>query len=298
MQLVKRLACILTLVLCATVPAMADSAALRATLENTYNAWRNAMIHKDGAAWQRVTAEHRVVEVRNRIVSEQRPFPASVFEVPAAPPALQGLAFLEVARNGPTAKLFYFGKINFGVGGEPSENLMALSFVQGRTGWLYDRADFINLSALPEVRRELAAGDLRYLRDAPEARPTGQIPPTPIAVRTAQYIAKVYVFSPGREVQVHVNKVSRHRFANEQEAEIVIGGARDGLNEVQFSVRDLEGATGKEALAIRVYLLSTVEGVMPIKAFEYLVNEGGEVRPFGTENFTVDAATAARLLGR
>jgi len=298
MGLVKRLAHLLILACVATAPAIADEASLRQTLEHTYNAWRNAMIRKDGDAWQRVTADHRVVEVRNRIVSEQRPFPASVFDIPAAPPALRGLTFLEVARNGPTAKLFYFGPINFGVGGQPTENLMALSFVQGRTGWLYDRADFINLSALPEVRRELAAGDLRYIRDAPEARPTGQVPATPIAVRPAQYIAKVYVFSPGREVQVHVNKVSRHRFANEQEAEIVIGGARDGLNEVQFSVRNLEGSTGKEALAIRVYLLSTVEGVMPIKAFEYLVNEGGEVRPFGTENFTVDAATAARLLGR
>lgn len=281
----------------ASVPAMADDA-LRATLETTYNAWRNSMIRKDAATWQRVTAEHRVVEVRNRIVSEQRPFPASVFDVPAAPPALAGLAFLEAVRNGPTAKMFYFGKINFGVGGEPTDNLMALAFVQGRSGWAYDRAEFMNLSALPEVRRELAAGNLKYIRDAPEARPTGQVPPTPIAVRPAQYIAKVYVFSPGREVKVHVNKVSRHRFANEQEAEIVIGGARDGLNEVQFSVTNLEGATGKEALAIRVYLLSTVQGVMPVKAFEYLVAEGGEVRPFGTENFNVDAAMAARLRGR
>ena len=294
----KRLICIITSSLLATNPTMADEDALRRTLESTYNAWRNAMIRKDAATWQRVTAEHRVMEVRNRIVSEQRPFPASVFDIPAAPPTLTGLKFLEATRNGPTAKMFYFGRINFGVDGEPSENLMALSFVQARTGWAYDRADFVNLSALPEVRRELAAGDLRYIREAPEARPTGQVPPTPIAVPPAKTIAKVYVFCPGREVQVHVNKVSRHRFANEQEAEIVIGGARDGLNEVQFSVRNLEGATGREALAVRVYLLSTVQGVMPIKAFEYLVEEGGEVRPFGTENFDVDAEMLSRLRGR
>jgi hypothetical protein len=294
---VKRLTCIFSVSLLATMPLMAGDG-LRASLEATYNSWRNAMIRKDAATWQRVTAEHRVVEVRNRIVSEQRPFPTSVFEIPAAPPALEGLDFLEAARSGPTAKAIYFGKINFGVGGTPTDNLLVLSFVQGRTGWTYDRAEFVNLSALPEVRRELVAGDLRYIREVPEARPSGQVPPTPAAVAPAPFIAKVYVFCPGREVQVHVNKMSRHRFANEQEAEIVIGGAREGLNEVQFSIRNLEGATGKDAVAIRVYLLSTIEGVMPIKVYEYLVQEGGEVRPFATENFNLDAATAERLRGR
>lgn len=280
------------------MPVVADDAALRQTLETTYSVWRNAMVRKDAAAWERSTAEHRVAEVRNRIISEQRPYPASVFDVPAAPPALDGLQFLDVARKGPTAKLSYFGKINFGVGGAPSDNLLVLSFVQGRRGWAYDRADFVNLTALPDVRRELASGDLKYLRETPEARPSGQVPPTPIAVQPAPFIAKVYVFCPGREVQVQVNKVSRHRFANAQEAEIVIGGAYNGVNEVQFSTRALEGAKGNEALAIRIYLLSTIQGVRPVKIYEYLVPEGGEVRPVGTETFVVDPATANRLRGR
>ncbi len=279
------------------MPASADDA-LRETLERTYATWRNAMIRKDFNAWQRITAEHRVMEVRNRIVSEQRPFPASAFEIPAAPPALDGLRFLEVARNGRTAKASYFGRINFGVGGAPTENLLVLSFVQGNRGWQYDRADFVNLSALPEVRRELATGDLRYLRETPEIRPSGDVPPTPVAVPPAQYIAKVYVFCPGREVQVQVNRASRHRFTNAQEAELVIGGARDGRNEVQFSIRQLEEGPADKPMTIRVYLLSTIEGVMPVKAFEYLVREGEEPQPFGTRDFEVDAATAARIRGR
>ncbi len=293
----RSLLCILLFGLVAPTSLLGDEA-LRAALQSSYQTWRNAMIQKDAATWQRITAEHRVVEVRNRIVSEQRPFPASVFEIPAAPPSLDGLKFLEVIRSGPTAKMMYFGKINFGVGGTPTDNLLVLSFVQGRSNWLYDQAEFVNLSALPEVRKELAAGDFRYIREVPEARPAGRIPPTPVAVPPAQFIAKVYVFCPGREVQVHVNKLSRHRFANEQEAETVIGGARPGSNEVQFSIRSLEGATGREALAIRVYLLSTIQGIKPVKIYEYLVNEGGEVRPFATETFELDAATAASLRGR
>ena len=290
--LTRMLACLLT-----AAPAFADDA-LRESLESTYHTWRNAMIRKDFNVWQRVTAEHRVMEVRNRIVSEQRPYPAAVFEIPAAPPRLDDLRFLDVARNGRTAKASYFGKINFGVGGAPTDNLLVLSFVQGRGGWQYDRADFVNLSALAEVRAELASGDLRYLRETPEIRPTGQVPPTPVAVPPARFIAEVYVFCPGREVQVQVNKVSHHRFAGSQEAELVIGGARDGQNEVQFSIRPLEEGPADQAMTIRVYLMSTIEGVMPVKAFEYLVLEGEEARPFGTMHFEVDAATAARLQGR
>jgi hypothetical protein len=96
-------------------------------------------------------------------------------------------------------------------------------------------------------------------------------------------------------VTVQVNKVSRHRFANAKEAEIVIGGAKDGPNEVQYAIKPLEGGTGKEAMTIRVYLLSTTPGVKPIKAFEYLVPEDGEAKAFGTGIFQVDQETARRL---
>jgi hypothetical protein len=271
---------------------------LRADLEKTYGIWRAALVNKDAATWQRVTAEHRRVEVRNRIVSEKQPFPAALFNLPAPPPTLAGLKFLEAKRNGATAKAAYFGKVDFGVGGEPTDNLLVLSFVQGAGGWLYDKADFVNLTALAEVRTELAAGDLSYLRGVPEAQPSGVVPQTPIAANPATTIAKVYVFCPGREVQVQVNKISRHRFANEKAAEIVIGGARGGLNEVQYAIRKLEGGTGEEALTIRVYLMSEVPGVKPVKAFEYQVAEKGAFEPFGTGNFVLDAAMAAKLSGK
>ena len=271
---------------------------LRPSLESCYNSWHDAMNRKDSAAWQKVTAEHRRIEVKNRILSEKRGFPSAVFDLPAPPPSIKGLTFLEAKQNGSTAKASYFGKIDFAVGGEPTENLLVLSFIRGGGGWLYDRADFVNLAALPAVRKELAAGDLKYLKETPESQPSGVVPPTPIEARPAKYIAKVYVFCPGREVQVQVNKLSRHRFANAKEAEVVIGGAVDGPNEIQFSTKKLDGATGKEAMTIRIYLMSEVTGVKPLKAFEYQVAEGAAVKPFGTESFIVDAATVAKLAGR
>jgi hypothetical protein len=271
---------------------------LRPALESSYNAWRDAMIRRDPAAWQRITAENRRMEVKNRIVSEKRAFPAAIFDLPAPPPSITGLEFLDAKQNGATAKASYFGKIDFAVGGEPSENLLVLSFIRGTGSWLYDRADFVNLAALPEVRKELAAGNLKYLKETPEAQPSGVVPPTPVEARPAKYIAKVYVFCPGREVQVQVNKISRHRFANAKEAEVVIGGAVDGSNEVQFSTKKLDGATGREVMTIRVYLMSEVKDVKPVKAFEYQIAEGEIAKPFGTQNFIVDAATVAKLNGR
>lgn len=271
---------------------------LRPALESSYNAWRDAMIRRDAGTWQKTTAEHRRIEVKNRIVSEKRPFPAAVFALPAPPPSVKSLKFLEAKQNGATAKASYFGKIDFGVGGAPTENLLVLSFIRGGGGWLYDRADFVNLAALPEVRTELAAGDLKYLKETPEAQPSGVVPPTPIEARPAKYIAKVYVFCPGREVQVQINKISHHRFANAKEAEIVIGGADDGSNEVQFSTKKLAGGTGKEVMTLRVYLMSEVQGVQPFKAFEYQIAAGESPKPFGSANFTVDAAMAAKLVAR
>jgi hypothetical protein len=275
--------------------AQAPAPSIGKSLVAVYTGWRAAIIAKDVPAWQRTTAQHRQMEIRNRLLSEKRPYPAGVFMLPAPPPSLDGLKMIHLSQRGATAKAAFFGKINFGVGGEPTENILVLSFVNSGT-WRYDRADFVNLAALPAVRREIAAGDLKYVVETPDFQASGAVPATPPAVPAAKYIAKVYVFCPGREVQVQVNQFSRHRFANAKEAEIVLGGARDGANTVTYTAKALEGGTGKEALAIRVYLMSEIEGTQPVKAFEYRVEEGGVLTPFGTGTFAVDPETARKLL--
>lgn len=265
------------------------------SLISVYNAWRTAMIRKDVAGWQRLTAPHRQAEIRNRLVSEKRPFPAWVFEIPAPPPSLDGLKMIYFSQKGATAKTAFFGKINFGVGGEPTDNILVISFVAVGGSWRYDVADFVNLVALPEVRKELAAGNLKYVNEAPDFQASGTVPPTPPPVNPAKYIAQVYVFCPGREVDVQVNQVSRHHFVNTKEAQIVTGGAFDGQNSVSYTIKKLEAGSGKEAMTIRVYLMSEIEGTKPIKAFEYQVQEGGKLEFSGKGNFQVDPATAAKL---
>jgi hypothetical protein len=44
--------------------------------------------------------------------------------------------------------------------------------------------------------------------------------------------------------------------------------------------------------------MSTVEGVQPIKMFEYLVKEDGKVKQFGSANFSINQAVVNKLNGK
>lgn len=264
-------------------------------LEEVYRNWRQAMVQSDARKWSETTSRRRQVEVRNRLFSERLPFPATIFQLPVAPPDLNELTLARFKVRGPTAKAVYFGKVNFGVGGEPTDNLFVLSFVQ-ETGWKYDGGEFINLIALQDIRESLVKGDYSVL-DKPDFDPSGAAPSVP-AVQLqgpVKYIAKVYCFCPGREVTVQVNRRSRHVFGNTKAAEVVIGGAADGENLVEYKVQTLPGAAGNEPLVIRVYLMSEAPGVKIPAVFEYLVPEGGAVNGSGQGSFNLDAAIAAKL---
>ncbi len=270
---------------------------LRKSLEHTYINWRTAMLKKNYNQWVQFTATHRQQHIKNRILSEQKAFPAWVFQVPVSPPTVSNLNALNVSAKGSTATALYFGKVDFGVGGNPPENLLLLSFVNERGRWKYDNADFIRLNELKEVRKQLNAGDYSYVRNK-DFQPSGVVPRMPVSINKAQFIAKVYAFCPGREVRLKVNKVSDHRFQNTEGSEVVIGGGLVGNNEVQFATKKLEGAKGTERMRIAVFLMSTVKGVQPVKVYEYLVKDGEPVKAYGSANFTIDQAVVNKLNGK
>ncbi len=277
--------------------AASRDAALSKALEDVYLYWRKAVVAKNHHAWKQVTASHRMASIQNRVLSEKGEYPADIFKLPTAPPALAGLKLLRARSKGVTAKLVYFGKVDFGVGGKPTDNLLVLSFVYEGRGWKYDTAEFVNLGNLKDVRAELRSGNLAYV-DGAAFLPTGVKPPLPVIVRRAKYIAKVYTYCPGREVRVRVNKVSTHRFQDTQQSEVIIGGARDGANELWYSIKDLPGYKGDDPITVRVYLMSQVPGVKPVKVYQYQTQKGEKPKAQGSVIFQVDAATGARVLGR
>ena len=280
----------------ASAEATNQQAGLAKSLEDVYSYWRSAIIGVNHGAWKQVTASSRKAALQNRIMSEKGSWPDDVFRLPAAPPALTGLKLLRARSKGMTAKSVYFGKVDFGVGGDPTENLLVLSFLYEGRGWKYDTAEFVNLSNLKDVRDQIKSGDLAYV-DGKDFLPTGIKPAQPIVVPKAKYIAKVYTYCPGREVRVKVNKVSEHRFQDTQQSEVIIGGARDGVNELWYSIRDLPGYKGDDPMTVRVYLMSQIPGVKPIKVYQYQTKKGHKPRAKDSVIFNVDAATGAKILG-
>ena len=246
------------------------------------------MVRKDVRGWRENTSLRRQIEMTNRLKSEKAPTSA-LFDLPAAPPSLANLKVVKAEQNKATAKLTYYGKVDFGVGGEPTDNLYVLSFVEERGGWKYDGAEFVNLMALPDVRKQLNQGDRSYL-DGDDFRADGRVPKIPPQVGNVEYVAKVYSFCPGRAVDVTVNGASQHRFQNTQDAQVVIGGAKGGKNSISFKIRELEGGTGKEAFTVRVYLMNEKAGAKPVKVYEYLVQEGGNVAGSRSAQFIVSPA--------
>ena len=275
----------------------AQTAALGKNLQDVYLYWRNAMVSKNHGQWTQATASHRKISIQNRILSERGVFPADIFKTPVPPASLNGLKLLRARSSGVTAKLVYFGKVDFGVGGQPSDNILVLNYLHEGRGWKYDNAEFVNLSGLSAIRNELLAGNTNYV-DGAAFIPDGKRPPQPIVVRQAKYIAKVYTYCPGREVQVAVNSISKHRFQNTSASEVVVGGGRDGVNSIWFSIKDLPDYEGDEPVTVRVYIFSQIEGVKPVKVFQYETKQGEEPKSSGSEQFTIDATTAAKVLGR
>ncbi len=274
-----------------------DEAQLVGHLKGLYEDWRDSMIRQDTATWRRLTSTRRQISVRNRIWSEKRRFPDAVFLAELKPPALDSLQAMSVRVNGNTAKATYFGKADFGVGGEPTDNLYLISYVKEASGWKYDGAEFVTLAALPEVREQLRSGDKSFL-EGDDFFPDGVVKPAPLAIPgPAQYIAKAYVFCPGREVRLLVNKISSHLFQNTKRADVVVGGAKDGLNEVQFAIKDIPGGDPEAPIAVRIYLLSET-GNKPLKALEYQIEDGGKPKESGTLNFVLTPEMAVKLVGR
>jgi len=282
------------------LPATAQQAdpVLSRHLDAVYQHWRHAMITRNFRKWEEHTASHRRAAIVNRIHSERRSVAPTLFNLPAPPPDNRALKLLDSKVKGTTANLIYFGPVDFGVGGRPPNNLLVLSFVKEGVRWKYDTADYVNLANLPDARRQLESGDYSHLGKR-EFSPGGTVEQPPVVLRApVKYIAKTYVYCPGREVRVIINGISRHLYQNTKESEVIIGGARDGLNEVQFTVSKLPGGEGSEPLAIRVYLMSQVAGVKPIKIFQYQVEEKGKVEPAGTKTFVVGPAELQRLRGQ
>ena len=101
-----------------------------------------------------------------------------------APPALAPLMYVGSVVNGPTAAATYYGKVDLGLGQEPTDsNALVLLFTHENGKWKYDQARFFNLTRLPAVKERLKRGDASVLMEQDGFQPLGKIPAVPPAAQ-------------------------------------------------------------------------------------------------------------------
>lgn len=269
---------ILTMACCAAAllaPASAaprpGDAKLRDDLDVAYNTWRLHLLRGNYDGWRATTSAYRQVKVRNLAVSEKRSFPASLFRQPMAPPALAPLMYVGSVVDGPTAAATYYGKVDLGLGQEPTDsNALVLLFTHENGKWKYDQARFFNLTRLPAVKERLKRGDATVLMEQDGFQPLGKIPAVPPVCPPPKYIAKILVDCPGRTVKANVNNISPHEFDNTRLAEIISGGLRDGTNSLTLKFSDSPNGK-KGAVLVEVYIMPEIPGQLPARAFSYFV---------------------------
>lgn len=241
-------------------PAAADLSAqdLRGDLERVYRSWISANVAKNYKEWERHTAAHRVALTHNMVVSRKEKWPDVIFSLPFRAPDIATLRHLETLRDGPTAHMVYYGKIDFGIleeGQEVPNNMLALRFVEEESGWKFDNTRFFNLSTDPAAQELAKKGDRSFLSDD-RFRPTGVRPEIPPRIKVPDYPGDIWIASVGYETTVSLGDMHRTMIGNNVITDMIMGGlVRAGL-EVTIEVKELEVPEDVERkLEIEIYAL-------------------------------------------
>ncbi|MGV3659390.1 MAG: hypothetical protein ACO1TE_04375 [Prosthecobacter sp.] len=238
--------------------AQGGDPALRATLEQAYQTWRQAMMRGDARVWAGSITRYRQTMIRNAIVSERQGFPNAVFDAKVPLPAIESLRLLEVQAVGDTAHLVYFGKIDLGQDKELlKDNLLKLKFGREDGVWRYDSNRIISLDTSPETRKLLQAGGAPDFLDTPEYTPPGSLPPVPPLCRVPDHKGGYKIESFGYETTVSMNGFDSAPVEDGLDQQVITGGLVNGRNEVTLRIKPVTVPKGQKAsLQIRVYTLS------------------------------------------
>ncbi|HCN29488.1 MAG TPA: hypothetical protein DIT64_12210 [Verrucomicrobiales bacterium] len=264
-------ACIL--VLCPA--AVAQDAALASQLARAYGAWRAAMQSGDAKAWAAAITMHRQVTTRNLIVSQRKNWPAAVFEVPLDPPDISSLRLLEADAVGETAHLLFFGRVDMGGGpGVIPESVLMLKFFNERGTWKFDSSKLLRLDDQPEIAQQIKAGGRLDFLDYPEFTPPGKSPPVPKICGIPDHVTGCTFQSLGYQTRMIINGHDYPVMTDHAEKIFVIGGLKNGANEIILEVKPVEiPPEGIRLLQLDFFVLAGKEGRQPVRVFHYEKND-------------------------
>jgi len=263
--------CLAVLLCHLPAPAQDGQPALRVSLERAYQQWRSAVLAQDSRAWAASLSTYRQVMTRNQIISQRKPFPASVFAVPVEPPPIEGLRLLEAQAVGPTAHLLYFGKIN--MGGPPAEipdNILMLKFFGENGAWKFDSSRLLKLSEQPEMRAQLQKGGAPDFLDHPQFTPPGKLPPVPPLCNVPEHVTGCTIQSHGYETKMTLNGFDYPALLDQSEKILVIGGLNNGANTLQLSVKPTDVPKDAERLLqVDLYIAPAKPGDAGVRVFHF-----------------------------
>lgn len=267
--------CLLLTLPVQVMPLSAQEAGLQQTLETSYQRWRGAMLRQDARGWAANITMYRQVTMRNLIVSQRQHFPEAVFAVPLQPPDLAGLRLLEAQAVGDTAHLLYFGRVN--MGGDLAEvphNMLMLKFFRENGYWRYDSSRMINLEGSPDVREKLLKGGPPDFLDEPEFTPPGTPPSVPPLCEKPEHMAGCTIQAFGYEARMKINGFDYPAVQDNAEKMFVIGGLKNGTNEVQIEIKAAEIAEKAERfLQLDLFVFTGEAGKPSIRVFHHEINE-------------------------
>lgn len=254
---------------------------LRPSLERAYEKWRSAILTQDPKAWAGAITQYRQVVTRNLIVSQRQRFPQAVFAVPLDPPDISSLRLLEVQAVGETAHLLYFGKVNMGGDADQiPDSVLMLKFFNERGVWKFDSNKLLKLLDQPELLAQLKSGGKLDFLDYPEFTPPGKAPAVPAICEVPENVAGCTLQSFGYETRMRINGFDYPVMQDHAEKLFVIGGLKNGANEVTLTVTPTEIPKGEERLLqLDFFVLTGKEDKPPVRVFHYETKEAAVASP-------------------
>ncbi len=258
----------------------------RAAAELVYNTWRIAMIRGSEQSWRNSATRSRQAKVRNLIISQRGDFPRDFFNTQAEPPRLENFKFVGALTGcgGRTLAVTYVGKLQLGEG-QARDNAFVLELVYEDGKWKLDQTRFFDLGNLPDVRKRLLAKDIELLKEQDGFQPYSAIPRVPAACHAPALIGKIFVDCPGRDLDISINGISEHEFADERRADVISGGLRRGQNTISYTVRTNE-ALPHPSMGIGIFVMPETPGNHPVCVFDHII-EGTDTATGGTITFNI-----------
>lgn len=261
----------------------APDKALGLELESVYAKYRTALTQQDSLGWLKLTSRYRQMWLRNQIISQQLPWPRAVFNLALKPPPFGGLKMIDATAIGETARLTYYGKIDFGIPGEAApDNALIVWFLKEGETWKYNTIQYANFNNDPDLKQKVAIGDVSFLQ-GDEFQMTGKYPVLPKACEEPYQVARLAVVSVGYRTIVTINDNSAETFDQIAGAPYVIGGLRKGPNKIKINVEPSPGLDASKAqVAVEVVIPSGNPAKPEKSLFSWKLEPGKSVLPFET----------------